>query len=127
MLKKIILVTILSVMSIVSVEANEEAQMYIYDMEVNIKSTKANGKPWDVSGGAPELKVSVDDEFLIINKNCRNKYRCTVSFVSSKESWYLEIYDRDIAIDDLIGKGNCGVNKQCHLGRSDVMIKRRIK
>ncbi len=127
MLKKIILVTIQSLLIMVSVEANEQAQMYIYDMEVNIKSTKANGKPWDVAGGSPDLKVSVDGEFLAINNNCRNKYRCTVSFISSKVSWYFEIYDRDIASDDLIGKGSCGVNRQCRLGSSDVMIKRRVK
>ena len=127
MLKKIILFTIQSLLVIVSVEANEQAQMYIYDMEVNIQSTKENGKPWDVSGGAPDLKVSVDGEFLTVNQKCRNKYRCTVSFVSNKTSWYFENYDRDLASDDLIGKGNCGLNKRCYLGRSDVMIIRRIK
>jgi len=125
MLKKIILLTIQSFLIVTMLEANEAVPVYIYDVEINAKSTKENGKTWDISGGAPDLLLKVDGESLIMSSSCRNTYRCTVSFVSEKSRWYFEADDEDIAINDLLGKSVCSVGQVCNLGRSMIKIKRR--
>jgi len=127
MLKKSILWTSVILLLMISVYANEPEQMYIYDVEINVKSTKENGKTWDISGGAPDLLLKIDGERLTMNDLCRDTYRCTVSFVSEKSRWYFENYDRDIATNDLIGKGVCSVGQVCNLGQSTIRITKRKK
>jgi len=125
MLKIIILLSMQSFLIGTMLEANELEQMYIYDVEINVKSTKENGETWDVAGGAPDLLLKVDGKSLIMRNSCWNTYRCTVSFVSEKSRWYFENDDRDMVSNDLIGKGVCSIGKVCNLGRSTIKIKRR--
>jgi len=56
-------------------------------------------------------------------ENCRDRYRCQISFTSHNTKWYFEIYDRDMMANDLIGNGECGANQKCTLGQAIIDIK----
>ena len=64
----------------------------------------------------------IDGEIVPFNKRCKNIYRCETSFVSKKLEWYIEIYDKDLKIPDLIGKGKCKSDSECKLGRAKIKI-----
>lgn len=124
MLNKIMLKVLFLAYVVVVVNANDNTPIYMYEVEVNVQSTKINGKDWDISGGAPDVYVKVDGVFLTMTRKCRNTYRCSVMFVSKTKSWYFEVYDKDVANNDLIGKGTCSADRKCYLGRSTVKVKR---
>lgn len=91
-----------------------------YTVSISVKGKKANGKSWDISGGAP-------DPFMkLMNKNypvCNDKYKCTWRFGSRRDSWYFEFLDEDLSAHDLIGKGRCSAGETCRLGQATVTIK----
>jgi len=94
-----------------------------YKVSIDVKPTKANGKSWDISGGAPDIYVRVDGKKMALKKECRNSYRCeNITFVSNKEKFYIEVYDKDIASDDLVGKGECRAGATCTLGSATMHI-----
>ena len=94
-----------------------------YKASIDVKPSKANGKSWDISGGAPDIYVRIDGKKLALKKECRDSYRCeNISFVSNKNKFYIEVYDKDIASDDLMGKGECRAGATCTLGTATVHI-----
>jgi len=105
------------------VEAKEYS-VNIYTVEIDVNSTKANGKAWDIAGGSPDILVYIDGEKMSFNPNCQNRYRCSMEFIvkDNSNSWYFEIYDRDFANNDLIGKGDCSLGKNCNFGSVVVSI-----
>ena len=110
----------LGILSLFSIQAEENLEAYI--LEINVKSTKANGKPWDISGGSPDITITIDGERLKFREKCRDKYRCSINFFSTSDEWYFEIYDKDIMSNDLIGKGDCSADSSCILGLAKIKI-----
>jgi len=118
MMKKTLI--LFGILSMFVLQADEKTQAYT--IEIDVKSTKANGKPWDISGGSPDIAISIDGKRLQFLEKCRDKYRCSIRFFSTSDEWYFEIYDKDIMNDDLIGKGNCSEGDSCSLGLAKVKI-----
>jgi len=118
-MKKMILV----LMVLLSLGQAKEHIVNTYTLKVEADATKVDGSSWDISGGAPDLLIKVDGVFLDFDKTCRNSYGCSVDFtVEHGTSWYFEIYDKDIASNDLIAKGNCSVGKECHFSGAKISI-----
>lgn len=118
MIKKIIM--LLGILSLVVLQAEEKAEAYT--VEIDVKNSKADGKPWDVSGGSPDITITIDGEELKFREKCRDKYRCSMRFFSTSDKWYFEIYDKDIMSSDLIGKGDCSADSSCTLGLAKIKI-----
>ena len=110
----------LGILSLFSLQAEENLEAYT--IEINVKSTKANGKPWDISGGSPDIIINIDGNQLKFREKCRDRYRCSIKFFSTSDEWYFEIYDKDIISNDLIGKGNCSADDSCTLGLAKIKI-----
>jgi hypothetical protein len=94
----------------------------VYTMQIDVASKKANGEDWDMMGNAPDIQVSVDKYPLSLQKSCHDTYRCKQGFSSRKDRWYIEVYDKDLGSDDLIGKGDCEEGEECNLGLAKVLI-----
>lgn len=101
---KIFLVLVLLVASV---------QATTYSVVIDVPNLKANGKNWDILGGAPDILLKVDGHSEPIFDNCKNKYRCVMDFQSDTTDWYLEVYDKDKLANDIIGRGNCSVGQTC--------------
>jgi hypothetical protein len=113
MFKKVILV--LSFL-VISLEATD------YMLVVDVENLKSNGKNWDIGGGAPDIFLTIDREKLPLSAECKNEYRCVIEFYSDAQDWYIEIFDKDGIVNDIIGRGNCAVNKTCTLGQGKIKI-----
>jgi len=96
-----------------------------YMAVIDVKASKGNGKPWDAKGGSPDILLKLNKEKVNFNKNCKNQYRCVVAFESTGNSWYVEVYDKDIAIDDVIGTGTCKLDEPCNIGQATVVIQKK--
>ncbi len=118
MIKKALI--LFGILSLLFLYAEDKAQAYT--IEIDVKSTKANGKSWDISGGSPDIAISIDGHRLQFLEKCRDKYRCSIRFFSKSDEWYFEIYDKDIMSDDLIGKGSCAEGDSCTLGLAKIKI-----
>ncbi|HHB94221.1 MAG TPA: hypothetical protein ENK88_03660 [Campylobacterales bacterium] len=103
----------------------KEYSVNIYTIEIDVNSTKADGRAWDVAGGAPDILLYIDGKEMRFNKKCRDKYRCSMEFMSrdDRNSWYFEVYDRDFVNSDLIGKGDCEKGDKCNFGLVTIRIK----
>ncbi len=97
----------------------------VYTIVIEAASTKSGQTPWDIAGGAPDIKLIVDGEELIYDKKCHNKYRCEMFFSSDVKEWYFEILDKDIKESDLIGKGKCSLGKECTIGFAKVKVEEK--
>jgi len=118
-MKKMIL---LLVVLLSLIEAKERI-LNTYTITIEADATKADGKSWDISGGAPDLLIKVDGVYLDFEKKCKDSYGCSVDFtVENETSWYFEIYDKDFASNDLIAKGNCSVGKECNFNGAKISI-----
>lgn len=92
-----------------------------YTIQIEVSATKSNGKSWDAAGGAPDIMFKLENRTYF--KNCKNTYKCKMSFHSKNSNWYFEIYDKDVGFDDLIGKGECKrINRPCNLDQATVII-----
>jgi len=111
--------SILTVCSLSKVIAADTTNKYTILIDVN--STKADGKAWDAFGNAPDIVLEIEGT-RYSSTHCKNTYRCKMSFTSPNKEWYLGIIDKDLGIDDLIGKGQCSVNSTCTLDRATVTI-----
>ena len=112
---------ILLCMVLISMAQAKEIRMYSVTIEV--KATKNSGVPWDFAGGAPDLSLYVNG-VSFNDKNCKNKYRCTINFLStSRYSWFFEVIDKDLYVNDLVTKGRCSLNTQCNLGNATLLIR----
>jgi hypothetical protein len=49
--------------------------------------------------------------------------KCIIQFESSDNSWYVEVYDKDLISSDIIGSGTCNINETCEIGLAKVLIK----
>lgn len=126
MLRKIILLALISV-STFAIEVKGNNVVYQYDIDVDVQNGKHNGSSWDATGGAPDILLRVNGSTIPFTQNCKNTYRCTVSFFSGKKNLYLEVYDRDIFNHDLVGKGTISIGKTLHLGKAKINIHRKNK
>lgn len=101
----------------------KEYTVNLYTIEIDVNATKPNGLPWDIAGGAPDILVRIDGKTLPFDAACQDHYRCSLTFMETeKRSWYFEIYDRDFATNDLIGKGECSLNSACTLSGASLRI-----
>lgn len=116
MLKKVILILLFLV---VSVDATD------YMLVVDVENLKSNGKNWDVGGNAPDILIKLNRESLPLSSDCKNEYRCIMEFSSEDKDWYIEIFDKDLRADDIIGRGNCAVDETCKLGQAKIKIVRK--
>ncbi len=121
MLKKIFLLLFLSFLAILH---SKDKNITMYSIIVNTNDIKSNGKSWDILGGAPDIKITIDGKALQFLPKCKNRYRCNINFQSTYNKWYFEIYDKDIVTDDIIGKGDCGVGQVCKLGLAKIEIRK---
>jgi hypothetical protein len=94
----------------------------LYKITIDVAPNKSNGKEWDLMGGSPDIKVLVDKQPLGVSQSCMDTYRCSYTFSSTNDEWYIEVYDNDIDSDDLIGKGDCQEGEKCKLGMATVTI-----
>jgi len=96
-----------------------------YHIDIQVSPTKPGGKSWDIAGGAPDIRFAIDGKTVQQEHKCIDTYRCTrtVSLSLDKEKFYIEVYDRDLKADDLIGKGECRVGEVCKVGRAGVTLK----
>lgn len=95
------------------------AQSYVANIEV--APVKKGGKSWDVAGGAPDVLLKVEGTFVPFRDVCQDSYRCkTNAFETKKKVLYVEVYDRDVAANDLIGKGTCRIGERCRVGEATV-------
>jgi len=100
-----------------------ETQIYKYKVEVQASTLKPNGKSWDISGGAPDMVLTVDNEIAYSQVNCHNRYRCTFEIFSKNVSWYFEVYDRDVVNHDIIGVGECSLAYEpCKIGKATIKV-----
>ena len=107
----------------VAVAVAVQAGNYVADIEVD--STKSNGKSWDIAGGAPDIRLRIEGKFLPMREACRDSYRCTTSaFVTQKERVYIEVYDQDAWANDLVGKGECTIGNVCKVGAAKIAFKK---
>ncbi len=98
---------LVSALLAISVEATR------YSVVIDVPNLKANGKNWDIGGGAPDILLKIDGSFQPMFENCKNTYRCVMEFESDSTEWYIEVYDKDKLLDDIIGRGNCSVGQTC--------------
>ena len=96
-----------------------------YMAQINVEPSKGNGKAWDIGGGSPDILLKLNKEEVNFSKNCKNSYRCVMEFESTGDSWYVEVYDKDIKTDDIIGAGTCKVDEPCKIGQATVIIKKK--
>lgn len=102
----------------------KEYTVNTYTVVIDVNSTKVNGLSWDFVGGSPDIFIKVDNREVKFNSKCKNQYRCSITFISEEKSyWYFEVYDKDVNSDDLIGKGECLINKECQLGQASLFIR----
>lgn len=94
----------------------------LYTISIDVAPKKESGQAWDIMGGSPDIKIIVDKQALHIDPTCRDTYRCKYNFTSTKDEWYIEIYDSDMDSDDLIGKGDCEEGEECNLGLARVEV-----
>ena len=94
----------------------------LYKVKVDVASKKENKEDWDMMGNAPDIQIHIDKYPLPIVHQCKDTYRCTLAFRSVKDRWYIEVYDKDLGSDDLIGKGDCEEGEVCDLGLAKVLI-----
>ena len=113
-------ILLLCAVTILTVGCSSKAKLY--NIKIDVDSSKINGKEWDLMGGSPDIKVLLDKEPLTLSQSCIDTYRCSYNFTSKEDEWYIEIYDSDIDSDDLIGKGDCEEGEECKLGLATVTI-----
>jgi len=94
----------------------------LYIATVSVKSKKIDGKTWDIRGGYPDILLKVDRKKINFNKSCKNTYKCKIQFESNSNSWYIELYDKDLISSDIIGNGTCKINESCEIGLAKVFI-----
>lgn len=93
-----------------------------YVLDILVDPKKITDKDWDFNNGAPDILVSIDG---IKRFKCKNRLQCQVVFRSSSPNptFKVEVYDKDLQIDDLIGSEACIVNIPCKVGSSEVEIR----
>lgn len=121
---KMFYILFLGSLSLVVNGSSIASELNEYIATIEVTPNKQNGKPWDFSGGAPDILLVVQD--LSLNTSvCQNKYKCDIPFISRENEWYLEVYDKDISNNDLIGKGICKSEEICQLDSAKVQIKKK--
>ncbi len=94
-----------------------------YIMTIQVEPSKPNGKSWDRFGGKPDIMLVVEN-MRYTSVACKNTYRCEMKFTSNAQKWYIEIYDKDLSLHDLIGNGECQLSQNtCTLGQAKVTIR----
>ena len=115
-------VILIGLMFFLTITLQAENKKKLYSITIDVEAKKANGKSWDVFGGSPDIKVVIDGETFYSPTKCKDRYRCTMEFTSVKDKWYIEVYDKDLQSDDLIGKGDCKDGEECKFGLVTISI-----
>lgn len=110
-----------SILSTLYGEIAQARQVTEYQATIVVAATKADSIVWDALGGAPDIAMVVEG-VQYTSPACKNVYLCTAKFASANKRWYIEIYDQDITIHDLIGNGMCNVNEECRIGQATITI-----
>jgi len=122
-MKRLIFLTIMLLFTNIALQATElENKEKLYSVVIDVEAQKTNGKNWDIFGGSPDIKIVINGQSYFSPTKCKDRYRCSIEFSSTKNKWYIEVYDKDMKNDDLIGKGDCKVGKNCNLGLAKVKI-----
>ena len=100
-----------------------QADMYM--AVINVEPSKGNGKAWDIGGGSPDILLKLNKKEVNFSKSCKNEYRCVMEFDSTGSSWYVEVYDKDLKTDDIIGAGTCKLDESCKIGQATVIIQKK--
>jgi len=117
---KTAVLAVLILLTTITIQAENKKR--VYTITTNVEAKKANGKSWDIFGGSPDIKIVVEGKPYYSLVKCKDTYRCTIEFVSTTDKWYIEVYDKDLQSDDLIGKGECEAGESCTLGLAKVEI-----
>lgn len=97
--------------------------------QCTVFSTKANGKPWDIGGGKPDLKVLISKtEFFgkeVSTKKVANTYSTdfnqTTLKVAVGEAIQVKVIDVDLSNPDTIGTFNLVISQEIlALGRFEI-------
>lgn len=95
-------------------------------VDVRVETTKANGQPWDVGGGAPDINICVifpgSSSMECNPSRCQDQFRCRFSDVIWEAGSEIVVRDMDIADHDLIGRGRCVFGEQCFIDRATVLV-----
>ena len=105
---------------------SNEPYISVYGLSVEVDERKTDGRSWDISGGAPDIEIVINGKSMDFSRKCRDRYRCHNFFVSDNNRWYIEVYDRDIYSNDLIGKGYCFSGLACHIGGAKLKIEKKL-
>lgn len=97
-----------------------------FDLIIEVKNTKANGKAWDTAEGnfAPDIMVSVDGKYGDFTKpRCRDSYTCMMYDVKTDQRVSsVEVWDLDVFAHDPIGAGQCIFSMgACILGQASII------
>lgn len=90
--------------------------------KVDVKKTKADGSAWDIMDGAPDLFVRVSNDSVKDSKAFDTKVHddiYTTDFntptsvrFNPGQTLFFEVYDKDIAANDLVGKVTCEMTEK---------------
>ena len=93
------------------VRAADPAMLILERIEV--RTVKANGKPWDGGGGAPDLKISVErisapkgeKHITAVQANLfKAFFHCKALEVQADDEIEIRVLDDDVSSDDEVGK-----------------------
>jgi len=93
------------------IEENEDRGFnFDYTLNVILNDTKSDGTSWDGFGGAPDIRIVIDD--IVHDGKCQDSFQCNFQFSSNKTQWNVRVVDQDIYEHDNVGVGLChiGVN-----------------
>jgi hypothetical protein len=104
-------------------------------LSVSVAPRSAGGAAWDVANGLPDLAICVttDARRCVPEERpdrarrrglCQDTLRCQVHapIAADARSLHIEVIDRDVARNDLVGAGDCAFGGSCRVGRAMVTI-----
>lgn len=74
---------------------------------------------------APDIRICVDNNGSnrCVAGDCSDSYFCTfIGVPIVADNFQIEVWDKDIAKDDLIGRDICGVNRVCQFGAARITV-----
>jgi hypothetical protein len=72
-------------------------------IKVEVMPTKLNGKSWDAMDGEPDLYFVINGK-KYREQRCQNSFECQIDVPINISYMMIEIWDADLADDDLVAK-----------------------
>lgn len=88
-------------------EPRENDSNFDFTLSVTVDRTKSDGTNWDVFGGAPDIRILIDD--IVHDGKCQDSFNCSFQFSSKQTQWNIRVVDQDISLHDNIGEGKCDI------------------